>query len=231
MPKLATSQRLILVDYENIGKIDLSLLDASYRAIIFVGAKQNTPKASRKPSTAHRFSRVDFHKIEGIGKNALDFHIAFHLGRTFETAPETECIVLSKDKGFDPLLAYLNKNGLACQRIAALEELLPPADQQAPVPAPAASPAGATCGRCGKASCAEHLGGQWCSNCGHFASPPDPKQMPSRQPQYREKKQNAYAYEPLMATCGWCHQRTDMSGGIYDDGEWMCGGCISRYAR
>ena len=231
MPNSATSQRLILVDYENIGKIDLSLLDASYRAIIFVGAKQNTPKASRKPSTAHRFSRVDFHKIEGIGKNALDFHIAFQLGRTFETAPETECIVLSKDKGFDPLLAYLNKNGLACQRIAELEELLPPADQQAPVPAHAATPAGVTCRRCGKASCMEHLGGQWCSHCGHFASPPDPNQMPSRQLQYREKKQDAYAYEPLMATCGWCNQRTDMSGGIYDDGEWMCGGCISRYAR
>lgn len=45
------TQRLILVDYANIGKIDLSLIDASYRAIIFVGAKQNTPKASRKPST------------------------------------------------------------------------------------------------------------------------------------------------------------------------------------
>ncbi|MCY1307941.1 hypothetical protein D9M70_579090 [compost metagenome] len=55
--------------------------------------------------------------------------------------------------------------------------------------------------------------------------------MPSRQPQYREKKKDAFTYEPLMATCGWCHQRTDMSGGIYDDGEWMCGGCISRYAR
>ncbi|WP_370868178.1 PIN domain-containing protein [Sulfuriferula sp.] len=42
-------------------------------------------------------------KIEGTGKNALDFHIAFQLGRTIETAPQTECFVLSKDKGFDPL--------------------------------------------------------------------------------------------------------------------------------
>lgn len=79
-------KRLILVDYENIGKIDLSLLDISYRAIIFVGAMQQLPKAARRDSTAHRFSRVDFQKIEGVGKNALDFHIAFHLGRTFEIA-------------------------------------------------------------------------------------------------------------------------------------------------
>lgn len=226
MSEAKSSQRLILVDYENIGKIDLSLLDASYRAIIFVGAKQNIPKASRKPSTAHRFSRVDFQKIEGVGKNALDFHIAFQLGRTFETAPDTQCIVLSKDKGFDPLLAYLNKHGLACQRIAALEELLP-----ADLPEPLVHVPDNACKRCGKASCVEHLGGQWCSHCGHFSSPPDPEQMPSRQAKYREKKKDSYSYEPLMGTCAWCHQRTDMSGGIYDDGEWMCPSCISGYAR
>jgi len=219
-------QRLILVDYENIGKIDLSLLDASYKGIIFVGARQNTPKASRKPSTAHRFSRVDFQKIEGLGKNALDFHIAFQLGRTFETAPETQCIVLSKDKGFDPLLAYLNKNGLACQRIAALEELFSEESSEPEALAPENA-----CKLCGKASCVEHLGGQWCSHCGHFSSPPDPQQMPSRQAKYREKKKDSSSYEPLMGTCAWCHQRTDMSGGIYDDGEWMCPGCISGYAR
>jgi hypothetical protein len=69
--------------------IDLSILDDSFRAIIFVGAKQNPPRASRKKATEHRFSRVDFQKIEGSGKNALDFHIAFELGRTFETAPMT----------------------------------------------------------------------------------------------------------------------------------------------
>jgi len=90
------SQKLILVDFENIQNIDLSLLDNSYRAIIFVGAQQNPPKASRKKATAHRFARVDFLKIEGSGKNALDFHIAFHLGRTIEQAPHTECFVLSK---------------------------------------------------------------------------------------------------------------------------------------
>lgn len=33
----------------------------------------------------------------------------------------------------------------------------------------------------------------------------------------------------IIAECGWCHQKTDMTGGIYDDGEWMCGHCIARY--
>ena len=84
------NKKLILVDYENIQKIDLSILDDSYSAIVFVGAKQNPPKASKQKATAHRFSRVDFHKIDGTGKNALDFHIAFQLGRTIETDPTIE---------------------------------------------------------------------------------------------------------------------------------------------
>ncbi len=34
-------------------------------------------------------------------------------------------MVLSKDKGFDPLLRHLNKNGLKCKRINSLLELEP----------------------------------------------------------------------------------------------------------
>lgn len=92
------TKHLLLVDYENVHKVDLSVLDDTYRAIIFVGASQNPPRAAQSKQTARRFGRVDFQKIAGSGKNALDFHIAFHLGRTFETARDTICIVVSGDK-------------------------------------------------------------------------------------------------------------------------------------
>lgn len=219
------TQRLVLVDYENIQKIDLSILDDSYRAIVFVGAQQNLPKAARKPMTAHRFSRVDFQKIDGAGKNALDFHIAFQLGRTIEVAPATECFVLSRDKGFDPLLSHLNKSGLKCRRISCLTELLPQPAQVVQVNSDE------VCHKCGKASTIEHHGGRWCSNCGCFSKPADPDKLPSNQRGYRESTQRGYEYRPIMAECGWCYQKKDMSGGIYDDGEWMCGDCIARYAR
>lgn len=227
-------KRLVLVDFENVQKLDLSILDESYRAIVFVGASQAPPKAARNKATAHRFSRVDFQKIEGNGKNALDFHIAFQLGRTFETAPETECIVLSKDKGYDPLLVHLNKKGLTCRRIISLEELLPEV-----LAAPAVvDPGQVVCRRCGKSSTIEHHGGQWCTNCGSFASPPDPKLLPSQQPGIRESQRSPFVglmereqQRSRLPECGWCHQKVDMGDGIYDDGEWMCGGCIARYAR
>ncbi len=226
---MTMSKFLLLVDLENVHKVDLSRLDESYRAIIYVGANQNPPKASRKPATAHRFSRVDFQKIEGTGKNALDFHIAFQLGRTIETAPDTLCIVLSKDKGFDPLLNHLNKNGLQCRRINSLDELVPVATPVVAIEASSAVEV-IVCKRCHKASTIEHHGGQWCTNCGCFASPPDPKLLPSLQPGFEDRSREAEEDYAIYSVCGWCHQKTDMTGRIYDDGEWMCGGCISRYA-
>jgi PIN domain len=215
------NKNLLLVDYENVGKVDLSQLDDSYRAIIFVGAKQNPPRASSNPATAHKFSRVDFQKIEGSGKNALDFHVAFELGRIFETAPDTNCFVLASDKGYDPLLLHLNINGLKCQRITSMAELV--------IVAPSITLI--VCQRCEKASTIDHHGGNWCTNCGCFASPPDPNLLPSMQPGFKEAVPDRYEDKAIVAECGWCHQNTDMTSGIFDDGEWMCGNCMSRYAH
>lgn len=229
------SRKLLLIDLENKQKVDLSRLDESFRAVIFVGANQNPPKASRKPATAHRFSRVDVLKISGAGKNALDFHIAFELGRTFETAPETQCFVLSGDKGFDPLLKHLNSSGMSCRRVESIDELVPV------LALPAAILDEITCPRCKKASTVPHHGGHWCSNCGRFAVPADPSQLPSNQPEFqRSQHRHANPFTDLLEdqndhsrrpVCGWCHQQQDMTGGIYDDGEWMCGACIATYAR
>lgn len=245
---MTMTKKLLLVDYENVQKIDLSLLDESYSAIIFVGARQNPPKVASKASTAHRFQRVDFQKIEGTGKNALDFQIAFHLGRTVEKSPETECIVLSKDKGFDPLLTYINKAGFTCRRTERIEDLRT---------AISLSTNEAVCERCRRSSTIPHHGGQWCTNCGRFASPPDPQKLPSNtetpasfarlqrggpltiqlgsgqtRNQNLERPGN-HDVAPISQgmACGWCSDYGDMIDGIYDDGEWMCGTCIARYSK
>lgn len=218
-------KKLLLVDLENKHKVDLSPLDESFRAIIFVGANQNPPKASMKPTTAHRFTRVEFLRISGAGKNALDFHIAFELGRTYVNAPDTHCFVLSNDKGFDPLLHHLNSNGMICRRIESIDALVPPS-----APIVVASDR-VLCLRCKRSSTIEHHGGQWCTNCGRFAVAPNPELLPSNQKGYQEPKRQSYQDNAIYSVCGWCDERADMRGGIYDDGEWMCGGCISRYAR
>lgn len=140
------------------------------------------------------------------------------------TAPKTECIVLSKDKGFDPLLAYLNKNGLHCRRVSTMDELVP----NTPGEAAANDPELTVCPKCGKASTIEHHGGRWCSNCGSFAVRPDESRLPSVILGIHNERRSAPPERiGTLAICGWCHQQKDMSTGIYDDGEWMCGDCIA----
>jgi hypothetical protein len=127
------TQELLLVDFENVQQVDLSRLDESTSVIIFVGASQKAVPIELVTSAQKLGARVEWQKIEGTGSNALDFHIACHLGRVLEKSPQVECLVLSKDKGFDPLLRYLNKIGLKCQRINSLLELDP---KSAPVDDP-----------------------------------------------------------------------------------------------
>ena len=115
--------QLLLVDFENVQQVELTKLDDNYRVIIFVGADQKSVPFDLVTNAQKLGSRVEWQKIVGNGSNALDFFIACQLGRVFEKTPKPDCTVLSKDKGFDPLLNFLNANGMKCRRISSLVEL------------------------------------------------------------------------------------------------------------
>jgi len=128
--------RLLLVDFENVQQVELARLDDSYRVIIFVGQGQKNVPFDLVTKAQSLGSRVEWQKVMGMGSNALDFFIAFQLGRVFDTTPRPECLVLSRDKGFDPLIKFLNADGMKCKRITSLAEL-----QKSPSPrAASASP-------------------------------------------------------------------------------------------
>ena len=56
-------------------------------------------------------------KIAGAGRNALDFHLAFYLGELAATTPRARLRIVSKDTGFDLLVAHLCARGLAVERV------------------------------------------------------------------------------------------------------------------
>ncbi len=115
---------ILLVDYENVQNIDLSVIQEQDIDIkIFVGQSQNKIPIELVQSTQKFGQRVEWIKIEGSGSNALDFHIAFYLGRFSQKMEGVTFLILSKDKGFDPLIKYINKNKGRCQRIQSLLEL------------------------------------------------------------------------------------------------------------
>ena len=135
------AENVLLVDYENIGKLDLGAIPAGVRVPFFFGASQRTvPTDFLKAALrlGERFVPID---IEGQGKNALDFHIAFYLGEYLARAPDTSCVILSRDKGFDPLIRHLARRGFAVRRANTVAEALASAalPQAAPARAPASS--------------------------------------------------------------------------------------------
>jgi hypothetical protein len=124
------TQKLLLVDFENVQHVDLARLDDSFQIIIFVGVAQKSIPIELVTNAQKLGSRIEWQRVDASGSNALDFFIACHLGRVLEKSPQLQCIVLSKDKGFDPLLRHLNKNGLKCKRLNSLLELDPKATTQ-----------------------------------------------------------------------------------------------------
>lgn len=134
-------ESVLLVDYENIGKVDLGAIPAGVRVPFFFGASQKSvPTEFLRAALrlGERFVPID---IEGQGKNALDFHIAFYLGEYLARSPDTACVILSKDKGFDPLIRHLVRRGFAVRRANSIAEAL---GSRAP---PAAAPRGAGAAR------------------------------------------------------------------------------------
>lgn len=123
MKHISDRPKLLLVDYENVQQVELARLDEGYRVIIFVGVSQKSVPIELVTSAQKLGSRVEWQKVTGDGRNALDFFIALQLGRVLERTPRPEVVVLSKDKGFDPLLKYLNAKGLKARRVHSLAEL------------------------------------------------------------------------------------------------------------
>jgi len=119
------SDSVLLVDFENVGTIKLDAIPAGVRVPFFFGASQKSVSKEFLKcalSLGERFEPID---IAGRGKNALDFHIAFYLGEHLTRSPASRCVVLSKDKGFDPLIKYLVERGFAVRRAMTLGEAFP----------------------------------------------------------------------------------------------------------
>jgi hypothetical protein len=117
------SDKFLLIDYENIQKVNLSDVPDNILVRIFVGQSQkNIP--FELVQQAQRFGNcIEWIKVEGQGSNALDFHIAFYMGKLQTEHKRASFIILSKDKGFDPLIKHINNLKGNCRRINSLFEL------------------------------------------------------------------------------------------------------------
>lgn len=107
----------VLIDFENVQPKSLEGLNGHpFKVLLFVGANQAKIPYELAAGLQALGSDAQYVKIEGNGSNALDFHIAFHLGRLSEQDPQAYFHIISKDTGFDPLVRYLKSRNISAQR-------------------------------------------------------------------------------------------------------------------
>jgi hypothetical protein len=111
----------VLIDYENVQPKDVALLHGhAFKVLVFIGANQTKVPLDLVKTLQPMGANADYILISGNGKNALDFHIAYYLGDLANKDPEGFYHVISKDTGFDPLIAHLKSRGIYAQRSSAL---------------------------------------------------------------------------------------------------------------
>ncbi len=118
------SANYVLIDFENVQPKNLSILEAHpFKVFVFIGANQT--KVPRHVAVAMQAlgDRAKYVEIDGNGPNALDFHIAYYIGELAATDPKGNFHIISKDRGFDPLIRHLKGKKIQVRRESDLAEI------------------------------------------------------------------------------------------------------------
>lgn len=138
----------ILIDFENIqpSAAELSSIrGADYLVRMFHGPHQNKFDADVVKALQPLGAQVEYVQCARKGKNALDFRIAFCLGRIVQQRESAvspirrraRFVVVSRDAGFDELLDHVRTLGFDCARVESIRDALARDEPAAASPAAA----------------------------------------------------------------------------------------------
>lgn len=128
----------VFVDFENVPKVDLSLIKgrAAYVTLL-IGKKQTKLETGLSLQLNQFAGQVNPVQVEASGRNALDMILAGYLGRAVQKYPGAEFHVVSRDKDFTPLIEHLQNQGIRVSRhdaFASLPFLAPAGKSPAKLP-------------------------------------------------------------------------------------------------
>ncbi|HEW98590.1 MAG: hypothetical protein DRR00_34375 [Candidatus Parabeggiatoa sp. nov. 3] len=103
------------IDFENLpSALEYAIGNNYARIFVFLGSQQKKVNIDLSKLTT-----LEVIKIEGVGKNNLDFHLIYYLGKCQVNAGNhVEFAVFSKDTGWDRLIQFIQKEGRTCKRIS-----------------------------------------------------------------------------------------------------------------
>jgi len=114
----------VLIDYENVPVKSLALLKGEdFRVYVFLGPKNNKISADLAIAMQGRGNLAQYIKLDASGNNALDYHITYYLGKLAASDPGGAFYIISKDTGFDSLIAHIKKSHVDCLRAVAIDAL------------------------------------------------------------------------------------------------------------
>lgn len=112
-----------LIDFENVQPKALNRLQpGTARIKVFLGQHQSKLMLELVQALQPFGKDAEYIQIQGSGPDAVDFHIAFYIGRLAASHPGASFTIVSKDRGFDPLVKHLGTLGIACKRVAEIPD-------------------------------------------------------------------------------------------------------------
>ncbi len=132
----------VFVDFENVHEVDLSIIGTKAVSLtLLLGANQNRLDAELVEKMLEHSASVQLIRLTSSGKNALDFALAYYVGRAVSDNPGGYIHIISKDTGFDPLIEHLRSRHIAAHRHDSFATLTfsraPKAAAEIPKPDPA----------------------------------------------------------------------------------------------
>jgi len=119
-----TRNNYIFVDFESVQDIDLTLIDGKAVKVFLVIGEQQNKVSVELMMQVHRFhDQLEMIKLERTGKNALDFVLAHHTGLKAAADPDGYFHILTRDKGFDALVAHLISKNILAARVEVFSQI------------------------------------------------------------------------------------------------------------
>jgi hypothetical protein len=114
----------VLIDFENVQPKNLEILkEHPFKVFVFCGTNQAKIPLALASAMQDLGANGRYVNMSGSGRNALDFHIAFYLGELAARDPEAHFHIISRDRGFDPLISHLRDRHIRVRREADLAEI------------------------------------------------------------------------------------------------------------
>ncbi len=102
--------QVFLIDYENVQPDVLPALALEdVKVLLFVGPHQGKLRFDLVEAMQKLGDKAEYVRVAQAGKDALDMHLAFHLGRLCREMPEAYFHVIAKDRDYDSLLVHINQ--------------------------------------------------------------------------------------------------------------------------